>query len=145
MILRMTEAHLCAVAELESEIFAEPWSAASLRLLTSDAAVGYVYTEGERVLAYGGMLYAPYEGQITNIAVRPEARRQGLARKILSALLQDAAAHGAESVSLEVRASNEAAQALYRSFGFTVAGVRRNFYRAPAEDAFVMLKWIKDD
>ncbi len=141
--IRMTAVHLSEIAALEALIFSEPWSESALRLLLSPDAVGYVCVGEEQVLGYGGMLYAPGEGQITNIAVCPKARRRGIARAILEALTDDAAEHGAEQISLEVRASNTAAIALYESSGFSVVGRRKNFYRRPAEDALVMIKSLK--
>ena len=139
-IERMTRAHLDAVAALEQRCFGEPWSRGALELLLSDMACGRVaLNETDEVIAYGGMLFAPGEGQITNIATHPDARRRGAARKVLDALIEAAERRGAEQVSLEVRASNAAALALYEGRGFSVAGRRRNFYRAPTEDALVML------
>ncbi len=144
-ILRMTEAHLASVAELEALCFAQPWSENALRLLLGEEAVGFVCVDGEAVLAYGGMLYAPDEGQITNIATHPDARRCGYAKLLLERLLQAARERGAEQVSLEVRVSNVPAIALYEAAGFYRAGVRRRFYRDPCEDAYVMLKTLKED
>ena len=144
-VKRLTEAELAAVAELEALCFCEPWSANALRLLTTPDAVGFVCMEGDRALAYGGMLYAPFEGQITNIAVAPNVRRQGFGRAIVEALIDDAEKKGLEQISLEVRESNEAAIALYQAFGFFVAGVRKNFYKHPTENGLVMLKSLKED
>lgn len=138
-VLPINASHLDAVAELEAACFAEPWSVNSLRLLLSDAATGFVALHEGQPIAYGGMLWAPDEGQITNIAVHPDFRRRGCARAILLALMQAADQRGAQELSLEVRASNEAAIALYRAEGFFEAGRRRNFYRSPTEDALVML------
>ena len=101
--------------------------------------MGVVCVECDRVLAYGGMLWAPDEGQITNIAVASDARRQGLGRAVLIALIQEARERNCELISLEVRESNTAAIALYESAGFLIAGRRKRFYRAPVEDALVML------
>ncbi len=142
-ILRMERTHIEDVARLEQLCFSEPWSAHALELLCTDRAVGYVCVEDGAVMAYGGMLYAPDEGQITNIATSPDARRRGFAAQVLGALLADASAHDAQTVSLEVRASNAAAIALYTASGFYTAGVRRGFYRDPREDALVMLKTME--
>ena len=144
-IKKLTEAELFAAAELEALCFSEPWSENALKLLTTSDAVGFVCMEEGRAKAYGGMLYAPFEGQITNIAVAPDARRHGYGRAILDALIQDAEKKGLEQISLEVRESNEAAIALYRAFGFFVAGVRKNFYKHPTENGLVMLKTLKED
>lgn len=131
--------HLEEVAKLEAACFAEPWSVNSLRLLLGDTATGFVALHGEQPIAYGGMLWAPDEGQITNIAVHPDFRRRGCARAILLSLMRAAEERGVYEISLEVRASNEAAIALYRAEGFFEAGRRHNFYRRPTEDALVML------
>ena len=139
---RVCAAHLFEVAELERLCFAEPWSEQALAQLLTEDAVGYVCVRDGCVLAYGGMLIAPFEGQVTNVAVHPDARRQGLGKRVTEALIRDAEERGLEQIALEVRASNAAAIALYESLGFAVAGRRKNFYRRPAEDALVMLKPI---
>lgn len=144
-IRNLTEKDLDAVAALESLCFAEPWSASSLRLLLGEAAVGYVCLQNDIILGYGGMLYALDEGQITNIAVHPNARRGGHGRAILTALIADAIQKGLEQIALEVRRSNEAAIALYQGAGFFEAGIRKGFYKHPTEDALVMLKSLKED
>ena len=138
-ILRLNETHLPAVVALEKACFSEPWSENALRLLISENAVGAVCVEQDEVLAYGGMLWAPDEGQITNIAVSPDARRRGCGRAVLNFLIGAARERGCEMISLEVRESNAAAVALYEHAGFVVAGRRKRFYRSPAEDALVML------
>lgn len=130
--------HLSGAARLEALCFSEPWSENSLRLLLSDGGVGFVCVCDGEVVAYGGMLCVLDEGQITNIAVDPEYRRRGLGREIVSALIGYAEENGIASISLEVRSSNAPAVALYSSLGFEIVGERRNFYRAPIENALVM-------
>lgn len=141
--VRITREHLGEIAALEALCFSEPWSEHALELLLGDDATGFVCLEEGHVLAYGGMLVVPYEGQITNVAVHSNARRKGLGRKIVEALVYEAEVRGLEQVALEVRASNEAAIALYKSLGFRVEGRRRGFYRHPTEDALVMLKGLQ--
>ncbi|MBQ7173580.1 MAG: ribosomal protein S18-alanine N-acetyltransferase [Clostridia bacterium] len=132
--------HLAGVAELEATTFSEPWSREALELLLSDRATGYCLTEGKTVVAYGSLLYAPDEGQILNLAVAPAYQRRGYAKAILSALEADAREHGALSLFLEVRESNLPAISLYKSFGFSLVGTRKNFYRAPTETALIFKK-----
>ncbi len=136
-----------AVAELERLCFASPWSAQSLELLTNDGiGVGYLLAapaDPATVAAYGGMLITVDEGQITNIATHPDHRRKGYGAAILHALLRHAKDEHLESVSLEVRASNAAAIAMYRAAGFAEAGRRKGFYTKPTEDALVMVCKIK--
>lgn len=139
-VKRIESQHLREVAQLEQTCFRDPWSENSLKLLTTDMAIGFVCVdEDTRVMAYGGMLWAPDEGQITNIAVHPDFRHQGLGKAVLRALISAAWERDCHALSLEVRASNEAAIALYQNEGFFVAGQRKHFYRAPTEDALVML------
>ena len=142
-LMEHTSAHLEGAAALERACFAQPWSAASLELLTKEGiGVGYLCTEpsedGEIVTAYGGMLITVDEGQITNIAVHPDHRREGLGQAIVRALMRHAQNEHLASISLEVRASNAAAIALYRKAGFVEVGRRRGFYTKPTEDALVM-------
>ena len=137
-VVRLELQHLAGVAALEKEVFASPWSEASLKLLCGESAFGFVALEGDTVTAYGGMLTVLDEGQITNIATHPNYRRRGLAAKVLSALLEQARAKGILSVTLEVRASNTAAIALYQKFGFSAVGKRPRFYTHPTEDALIM-------
>ncbi len=146
--MQKTTAHLNGAAALEALCFSSPWSAHSLELLTSDGiGVGYLLTVptegGSLVAAYGGMLITVDEGQITNIAVHPDHRRQGFGAAIVRALLRHARDCKLESVSLEVRASNTAAIELYRAAGFAEAGRRKGFYQKPVEDALVMVCKIK--
>ena len=139
-LLLMKREHLERVAELEQLCFSEPWSANALELLLGNGAFAFVCTEGKEVLAYGGMLSVLDEGQITNIAVHPAHRRCGLGRRVLTAMLNEAARRGLFEISLEVRISNHAAIALYEQHGFVCAGKRRGFYKHPTEDALVMLR-----
>ena len=138
----LSREHLAAVAELERSVFAEPWSEKALELLLTDSAYGVVCMRDGEALAYGGIMIAVDEGQVTNIAVRADRRRQGLGRAVLLALVSEAQARGLAQISLEARVSNVAAIALYESLGFTVEGKRRNFYRHPTEDALVMIKQL---
>lgn len=142
-VVRLSREHLGKVAELERLCFSEPWSEKSLELLLGDAAIGFVCLRDTQVLAYGGMLWAPDEGQITNVAVHPSARRCGCARAILAALTDAARAKSATQISLEVRRSNAAAIALYEQDGYVTVGARKNFYRNPREDALIMIRTIE--
>lgn len=138
--ISLTNEHLASVASLEQMCFSEPWSEAALSLLCREGGVGVVIPDGESetAKAYGGMTVVLDEGSITNIAVRPDVRRQGLGRAVVEALLDRARSLGVTDVYLEVRLSNEPAIALYRALGFDVVGTRKNFYKQPTEDAYTM-------
>ena len=144
-ILRVTKEHLPAVAALEAVCFPEPWSTDALNLFLREEAVAFAAVENGELLGYIGMLLAPGEGQILNLAVFPKARRRGVAKGLVARLIAEAEARGLGSLSLEVRVSNAPAIRLYESFGFSAAGVRKNFYRHPAEDALVMVRPLAAD
>ena len=136
---KMTAAHLLQVAELETACFADPWSEKALELLVGNEAYGAVCLQNGRVMAYGGVLWAPFEGQITNIATHPDARRCGMGAAILEHLIEVAKARpDCEQLSLEARVSNIPAISLYERYGFLKMGLRRGFYKHPTEDAYVM-------
>lgn len=137
--------HTESVAEIERLCFSEPWSAESLLLLTRDENFGMVAIDNGIVTAYGGMTCCLDEGSVTNIAVHPDFRRRGLGRAIVRAMLDEAKKRGIRSVFLEVRQSNEAAKALYFSEGFSEIGRRKNFYRAPVEDALAMAYYFGEN
>ena len=82
------------------------------------------------------------EMQITNVAVSPNARRQGIGNKLIGALTEEAKTHSLASVTLEVRASNLPARALYEKHGFAVVGTRKNFYSHPTEDGVLMTLYL---
>ena len=136
------ENDLFDVAEIEEICFSSPWSCESLKMLCREGGMGYVAydTEAEKVLAYGGMLCVLDEGQITNIATHPSARRRGLGEAVVRALLCGGEAAGLSFFSLEVRESNVAAISLYEKLGFVRAGVRKGFYSNPSENGIVMIK-----
>ena len=138
--------HLSKIAELERLCFAEPWSERALELLLGENAAGAVCLCGDAVLAYAGVLFVPGEGQITNVAVHPEARRRGYGKAVLSFLVEEALQReDCEQISLEVRVSNVSAIGLYESMGFETVGLRKRFYRSPVEDALVKIKTLTPD
>ena len=137
----ITPDHLHSVALLEKECFADPWSESALQLLCKPHALGLILPPAENeacAKAYAGMTYALDEASVTNVAVRPDCRRQGLARCLMLELMHRASQQGAERMYLEVRASNDPAIALYRSLGFETCGRRPHFYQNPTEDALLM-------
>lgn len=137
---KLTDKTLDGVAELEKLCFSQPWSRNSLELLTKEGiGVGMVCSRDGKVCAYGGMMVAVDEGQITNIATHPDYRRQGFGRAVVESLIKYAKMNGLDSISLEVRESNRAAIDLYLSLGFKVEGKRKDFYTKPTENALIMI------
>ena len=134
---------LSEIAEIERECFSSPWSEKSLELLLGDNAVGFAAFCDGVLVGYVGMMSVLDEGQITNVAVSSDFRRRGCARALLLALEDYAREKGIVFLSLEVRRSNEAARSLYLADGWCEAGVRKNFYTLPSEDAIVMTKTLE--
>lgn len=133
-IVPMCEAHLPTLAALEASCFADPWSEAALREeLNNPPARFLVALCGGEVAGYLGCHHILDEAFIANVAVFPAYRRRGIGRALVEAAKAQAA--GMSRLTLEVRASNEAAIALYRSLGFVEDGVRPRFYAHPTEDA----------
>lgn len=90
------------------------------------------------VAAYICVWVVGHELHINNVAVDTRWRRRGIAGALLGAALDHGRARGARRAFLEVRASNLAAQGLYRRFGFEPAGIRKHYYTHPTEDAVIM-------
>lgn len=142
-LINATERWLPAIAALERQCFSDPWSVEMLRPeLPDDSHEFLLAVEGEELLGYVGLMTVLDEGYLSNIAVSPEHRRQGIAEALLKALLMRARARKLAFVTLEVRAGNTPAQTLYRKLGFTEAGVRRGYYEHPREDAVLMTLFI---
>ena len=137
-IVRIREEHLDEIAEIEKAVFREPWSASALKFLLGDGAVGFAVTEDGKVCAYGSMAIVLDEGQILNIATRPDKKRQGHATRVLIKLIEHARENSLSLMTLEVRESNFAARELYQKHGFAEIGRRKNFYKLPTEDAILM-------
>lgn len=125
---------------IEMECFSVPWSLDSIEteLLNEDKKLYYVVEDANGVVGYAGAWLVYDEGQITNIAIRPSARRQGFGAKLTSALIEKCFKRGMHEIFLEVRIFNLSALSLYRKLGFTVKGMRKNYYSEPKEDAYIM-------
>lgn len=139
-IVPMNGDHLDEVAELERVCFPDPWSRNMLKEeLENDLAAFLVALDGQGAVAgYAGLQVILDEGYILNIAVRPDCRRQGVASRLLRVFLDFAKGNQLAFLTLEVRASNYAAIALYGSRGFRGVGRRKNYYEHPREDAVIM-------
>ena len=141
-VVPMTADHLDEVAELERLCFSVPWSRNMLaeELENALSAMLVALDDQGHVAGYAGLQVILDEGYITNVAVRPDCRRQGVAGQILQVFLDFAQAQNLAFLTLEVRASNQAAILLYGSRGFRGMGRRKNYYEHPQEDAIIMTK-----
>lgn len=136
----MTREDCDQVYSLFKDCFAHPWSACSIKEMFKQT--GYhnlVALCKGRVIGYIGVLTVMDEGDITNVAVSPDCRRQHVADRLLSGLIKEARDGGIRRIFLEVRRSNEAARSLYKKAGFVNTGIRKNYYDQPREDAVIMM------
>ena len=141
-IVPMKTEHLDAVAELERSCFTVPWSRNALAEELDNALSAFLVAldENDRVVGYAGLQVVLDEGYITNVAVRPDCRRRGVAGKLLDVFERFAEGNNISFLSLEVRESNYAAIALYGQHGYRGVGRRRNYYEHPKEDAVIMTR-----
>jgi ribosomal-protein-alanine N-acetyltransferase len=142
-IFSMTLADLDQVMVLEHLSFSTPWSPDAFRSELMQTYTVYMTAKaGERVVGYGGMHVIWEDAHVTNIAVHPDRRGQGLGERLMRELIARAIARGAIRMTLEVRAGNHPAQHLYRKLGFTTqsGAIRKGYYSDTGEDAIVMWK-----
>lgn len=147
MIRQMQAGDLEQAAALEAQSFSRPWSREAFADALEKEYYQYLVAVDEntqQVLGMCGMIRTLEEGGITNVAVREDARKQGIAYRMLTELMRRAEKEGVTEYTLEVRKSNAAAIALYRKLGFTEEGIRTSFYDMPVEDA-VMMRRKTDD
>ncbi|WP_053955812.1 ribosomal protein S18-alanine N-acetyltransferase [Inediibacterium massiliense] len=127
------------VFQVEKKCFTIPWSRHSfLQEMRNEMAIYVVIEDHEKVVGYGGMWKIVDEGHITNIAIHPTYRKKGYGDKVVKALIQIAKEQKINSMTLEVRASNEVAKCLYEKNGFYSCGVRPKYYEDNGEDAVIM-------
>jgi len=140
----MRRRHLRGVLKIEQQVYPRPWS---IGLFMSElgyrgSRVYVVARVGPTVVGYGGLMLVLDDGHITTLAVDPAWHRHKIGTRLLHLLSVAAVERGAKNLTLEVRAGNDAAQALYRAFGFAPAGIRKGYYVETKEDAIVM--WAND-
>jgi ribosomal-protein-alanine N-acetyltransferase len=143
-IRRMRAADLPQVMLIELTTFTMPWSEATFRglLRRKDSDLLVADLKGD-VAGYAVFWAVLDQGELGNVAVDDEMRGHGIGSKLIQAVLDCAYERGVREVFLEVRKSNVRAQDLYKTFGFSEVGRRRNYYLEPLEDALVMKKLIE--
>lgn len=140
----VTAAHIPQIEELERRCFSMPWTAEQLESQLKDAQhefIAAVSPDG-KILGYVGMMVVLDEGYISNVAVSPEHRRQGIADALIDHLCAICETLKLSFVTLEVRAGNVPAIALYEKHGFHRVGLRKGYYERPKEDALLMTKFF---
>ncbi len=140
-IVPFTVDRLDEVVAIERQVYPTPWSEQIFRDEMAAPRRTYLVALGEgKVVGYAGMMLVAEEAHITTVVTLPRRRRERLATRLMLRLASQAVEEGAHSLTLEVRSSNKAAQALYRRFGMAPVGVRKNYY--VSEDALIM--WVHD-
>lgn len=140
-IVPMNEAHVAPIAALEKICFGDPWSEKSIASeLDNPLSLWLAAMEGDTLVGYVGSQTCMDETDMMNIAVSPAYRRKGVGRALIEALMDALKENGSRCLTLEVRASNQGAIALYQSLGFSQIGLRKNYYHNPKEDALILRK-----
>lgn len=138
-LLPMQPEHIAEVAALERLCFGPNWSVTNFeKELDNPRCHYFVLVKAGRTLAYIGYWQILEEAHITSVGVHPDLRQQRLAQRLLCRMLDHCLDNGIKWITLEVKASNLAAQKLYEKFGFAIMGRRANYYQADKEDALIM-------
>ncbi|MCR5767992.1 MAG: ribosomal protein S18-alanine N-acetyltransferase [Lachnospiraceae bacterium] len=136
---KMKLSDLFRIGELERMIFNDPWSVSSCRgALENNCVYAVVAEDDDGIAGYGFMMGTQDEAEILRIAVVPEKRRNHIGSGLLEDMLDYGDYENYTNIFLEVRASNEAARALYEKNGFEIIGRRVEYYKDPKEDAIIM-------
>jgi len=132
--------HIDDIIAIENLSFSIPWSKKTFwdELKNNEFAIYLSAKVEDKVVGYAGMWKIVDEGHITNIAVHPKYRQMGVGSKLLEALMKRANTEGITKMTLEVRRNNKAARHLYEKYGFTVYGIRKEYYADNGEDALIM-------
>ena len=135
-----------AIDALERQCFADPWPEEAVAAYINGGNCLMLCAEGEggELLGYVGMQHVLDEGYIGNVCTAPQHRRRGVARALLAELEARSRRLGLAFLTLEVRASNAAAIALYEGAGYGRVGTRPGYYQHPAEDAVIMTLFLKE-
>ncbi|WP_371836651.1 ribosomal protein S18-alanine N-acetyltransferase [Alkalicoccobacillus plakortidis] len=146
-VRRMNVLDIDAVLTIETEAFTTPWTreAFEAELVRNKYAHYFVLVVNKRIVGYCGLWNVLDEVQITNIAILKKHRGHSYGEYLLRSIMEWLKIVDAQTLSLEVRASNEIAQGLYHKLGFSQVGIRKNYYADNQEDAWVMWVRLNDD
>lgn len=136
----MEKEDIDGVLAVEKESFSTPWTEKLFYDEVENPRTVYFVAETDtgEIVGYGGMWHVVDEGQITNIAVKRNYRGEGVGSKLLGSLINWAKDKGILVIQLELREGNAAAFGLYKKYGFSVVGKRKEYYKNPTEDAILM-------
>lgn len=127
------------IRAIDAQVYPTPWSEAmTITQVEGRGRVHLVVEEDGDVIGHGGIALLDGDAHVTTIAIDPAHQRRGIGDVVMKHLFEAAAAQGCRAVTLEVRASNAAAIALYEKHGMVSAGVRTGYYADNGEDALIM-------
>lgn len=140
-IRTMTLDDIEQVYSIEESIFSIPWSKTSFENSINSKGTLFIVAEKENeIIGYLGIYFFSEDADISNVAVKKEYRKKHIGRALLEYVLVEAKIRGVKNVTLEVRETNVPAIRLYESMGFHEAGIRKNYYKEPTENALIMWK-----
>ena len=141
-VRKMKKEDLDRVSQIEKECFSTPWSRDAFEDMIDNEAALYMVAEDNRyIVSNCGVIVAAGEGDICNVAVDPSYRKRGIAKLLLTRIMEEASKElSVYAFTLEVRISNKAAISLYEKLGFVNEGIRPGFYTSPKEDAVIFWK-----
>ena len=134
--------HLDKIAEIEQKCFSNPWSKQSFADGMNNQNTQKYFTAilDDKIVGYICIFHIFEDGELLNVAVDPEYRKQGIGQTLLDKMFEYLKDTEVNRISLEVRESNISARQLYLKNGFRPTGVRKNYYSAPREDGIIMEK-----
>lgn len=139
----MEEKDIDEVLDISSLSFSIPWSKSSyIQELSNPVAKYFVAKADDKIVGFIGTWMILDESHITNIAVHPNYRKQGIASMLLKELLNHCKNQGCVAYTLEVRSGNKAARSLYEKHNFKQDGIRKGYYEDNKEDAILM--WLRE-
>lgn len=140
----MRRRHLRSVLVIEAKVYPRPWSLGLFvgELSLRSSRVYNVARVGAEIVGYAGLMLNGEDAHVTTIAVDPVWQRNHVGSRLMLEMALAARSRGVRNLTLEVRVANRGAQALYHQFGFSPAGIRKNYYSETNEDALIM--WAND-
>ncbi|MFV2038843.1 MAG: ribosomal protein S18-alanine N-acetyltransferase [Acidimicrobiales bacterium] len=142
-ISELRRSHLRDVMRIDALVYPTPWSRKLwITELRRENRVYLAAHRGEMLVGYVGALVAEEDVHVMTIVAAPDHQQLGVGTRLLIEVITRGVDAGCTALTLEVRAGNEPAKALYRRFGMAPAGIRRGYYEPDKEDALVM--WVRD-
>lgn len=144
--VEMLPVHVAAVAALEARSNPTPWSESLIAAefdVSPEARHWLVALRANEVVGFGGLMFVGDDAHLMNLAVSPEERRQGIARRLVHELVDACVDRGVKNLTLEVRASNAGAIRLYEDCGLHSVGQRPGYYE-DGEAAVIMWRYNLD-